>query len=416
MLTSEAGAVFWFLAAICCMSQEKKTAVVSISPSKSMRDLTGQAGVASALQKGRVFVAMSGGVDSSVAAALLKKGDCNVVGVFMKNWADPKYPCPWEEDRRDAMRVAAILDIPFQTWDFTKEYRDAVVEYMIREYARGRTPNPDVMCNREIKFGVFFKKARALGADFVATGHYVRLKTDSGRRKAESKSALPAICYTLSVARDLAKDQSYFLWTLAQEQLKHCLFPIGEYTKSGVRKMAAEFGLPTAEKPDSQGVCFVGEIDVGAFLRDHIPVKRGTVLTASGKRVGEHDGIPFYTIGQRHGIGVGGGIPFYVAKKDMATNTLVVAEGPNDDELFARELAASDLNWISGEPKFPFACEARIRYRQPLQKCTIYKLQATTYNPRVVFDDEQRAVTPGQSVVFYKDGEMLGGGIIADGA
>ena len=195
--------------------------------------------------KERVVVGMSGGVDSSVAAALLKQKGYEVIGVYMKNWADPKYPCPWEEDRRDAMRVAALLDIPFQTWDFSKEYREQVVSYMIREYAAGRTPNPDVMCNREIKFGLFLQKALSLGADYVATWHYVR--------RVGSK---------LCVAKDRNKDQSYFLWTLTEDEVSKSLFPIGEYTKPEVRAMAAEWGFTTALKPDSQGVCFVGEIDV----------------------------------------------------------------------------------------------------------------------------------------------------------
>ncbi|MBI2054604.1 MAG: tRNA 2-thiouridine(34) synthase MnmA [Candidatus Sungbacteria bacterium] len=386
-------------------------------------------------KKKKVIVGMSGGVDSSVAAALLKHAGYDVVGVFMKNWADPKYPCPWEDDRRDAMRVAAILDIPFQTWDFSREYRAAVVSYMIREYAAGRTPNPDVMCNREIKFGIFLNKALSLGADFVATGHYVRLlpefsisnsqfsNSEKNLGNYEIENSLKIKNYKLKIAKDLNKDQSYFLWTLTQDQLKHVLFPIGDYTKPEVRKMAAELGLPTAEKPDSQGVCFVGEIDVVEFLKDHIPTEKGKVLTTAGKIVGEHDGVSFYTIGQRHGMGVGGGIPFYVAEKDIRTNTLVVAQGPNDNKLFARELVAIDVNWISGVPSFPLKCEARIRYRQPLQRCSVRR-QATsdkrqskgTYHISHVtchFEEDQRAVTPGQSVVFYKNGVMLGGGIIA---
>lgn len=401
------------------------------------------------------MVGMSGGVDSSVAAALLKEatpnhfeklfgrptpegfGGYDVTGVFMKNWADPKYPCPWEEERRDAMRVAAILDIPFQTWDFTKEYREAVVSYMIREYAAGRTPNPDVMCNREIKFGIFLKRALEQGADFVATGHYV-IKREAGNVKqyvsgSKFQASRSASSFTLHAARDANKDQSYFLWTLKQDQLRHALFPIGEYTKPEVRKLAEKFDLPTADKPDSQGVCFIGELDVNAFLHDHIPSRSGNVVTSSGTRVGEHDGVEFYTIGQRHGVNIGGGIPYYVTGKDIKTNTLVVAEGPNDDSLFRKELLATDVSWISGDPLaggLPLTCEARIRYRQPLQKARVMKLEAhnikhasgstlqalgnaSSFKLHVSFDGEQRAVTPGQSVVFYKDGEMLGGGIIA---
>lgn len=379
---------------------------------------------ASPLRRRRVFVGMSGGVDSSVAAALLKKKGYDVVGVFMKNWADPKYPCPWQEDRRDAMRVAAMLDIPFETWDFTREYRKLVVGYMIREYAAGRTPNPDVMCNREIKFGLFLNKARAEGADFIATGHYVRLRTSTKNLKLRAKKSqkLSSKIYILNTAADAAKDQSYFLWTLTQDQLSRCLFPIGDYAKTEVRELARRFVLPTADKPDSQGICFVGEIDVREFLRDYIPGEPGKVLTTSGKVVGEHDGVQFYTIGQRHGMGVGGGIPFYVAEKDLTTNTLVVAEGPHDDKLFQKELSVRDVNWIAGEPEWPLSCEARIRYRQPPQRCRVERQETRdkeqgkrTYRVSHVtcyFDEDQRAVTPGQSIVFYDGKVMLGGGII----
>lgn len=422
---------------------------------------------------------MSGGVDSSVAAALLKERNFDVVGIHMKIWSDPRIPCTTAEDRYDAMRVAAVLDIPFQTWDFTAEYRQAVVNYMIREYAVGRTPNPDVMCNREIKFGVFLQKALAAGADYVATGHYTRLRrSDQNDESDEDDGAVRlhrAKRFTersdsssrLLQAIDQNKDQSYFLWTLTQEQLRHCLFPIGEYSKPEVRAMARKFNLPTAEKPDSQGICFIGEIDVRQFLKDHIPERRGLVLTSGGRVVGEHDGLPFYTIGQRHGLRISsppscsmlrpgfaearlrqgergeGGIPYYVAGKDAEKNTLIVAEGPYDGQLFRSELLATDIRWISGrEPKFPLKCEARIRYRQPLQPCTVVSDQldkgdksaagldkSVTNSPSeaihrakrftnliVRFDEPQRAVTPGQSVVFYQGAEMLGGGVIVSSA
>lgn len=405
--------------------------------------------------KKRVFVAMSGGVDSSVAAALYREQGHAVIGVHIKMWSDPSIPCNFKEDRYDAMRVAEQIGIPFQTWDLTGEYRTAVVEYMIREYAAGRTPNPDVVCNRDIKFGVFLKRALELGADAVATGHYARLMRksqntspiQSGTTLQTNHKTHPRLDrgpnYQLLTAKDTNKDQSYFLWTLTQEQLRHCLFPIGEYTKPEVRRMARERGLRTAEKKDSQGICFIGEIDLRAFLQKYIPVSRGPVLTTSGKAVGEHEGLSFYTIGQRQGLGIGGGpsprrsglwpreggIPYYVAGKDFAANALVVAQGPYDEKLFVKEIAVADVNWISEvPPAFPLRCEARIRYRQPLQQAhvTIHDTRNTTQRtPQMIekivnrntcyvirFAQSQRAATPGQSVVFYRGEEMLGGGII----
>ena len=310
---------------------------------------------------------MSGGVDSSVTAVLLKEQGWDVRGVHIKMWspmeslrdstgqADPFFPvCQQQyQDRVDAMRVAAHLDIPFETWDLTQEYKQAVVEYMVREYAAGRTPNPDVMCNREIKFGIFLKRALSAGADYIATGHYVRVEQSlpSSLRFANWRRSnlmgLPRRShlfaprndgknrYQLLQAKDTNKDQSYFLWTLTHEQLKHCLFPIGGYTKPEVRAMAKKMGLPTAEKKDSQGICFIGEIDMREFLKKYIPVAPGLVQTTSGKIIGEHEGLSFYTIGERHGLGIGGGIPYYVAEKDFASNTLVVARGPYDEKIFS---------------------------------------------------------------------------------
>ena len=416
---------------------EQKKEFVGMSPHKSLRDLAGQAGgVKSCVPK--VFVAMSGGVDSSVAAALLKEQGFNVTGVHIKMWSDPEIPCNFKEDREDAIRVAAHLGIPFETWDFTKEYRAGVVDYMIREYREGRTPNPDVMCNRHIKFGAFLARALERGADFVATGHYVQLMQSMNNESSTNKRIngfvnSQEIRYSLMVARHAQKDQSYFLWTLTQEQLKHSLFPVGEYTKPEVRELAHRFGLSTAEKEESQGICFIGEIDLNQFLKKYIPVSRGRVLTTSGKDIGDHEGLQFYTIGQREGLGIGGGIPYYVAAKDFSRNVLVVAEGPYDEGLFRSEVKISDVHWISGvAPNFPFECEARIRYRQPLQPCTVRTVEdvqavenerferAKSSSARrsdrtgltVVFDSPQRAVTPGQSIVFYAGEEMMGGGII----
>ena len=349
--------------------------------------------------KRKVFVGMSGGVDSSVTAALLKQRGFDVHGVHIKMWSDESIPCQFKEDRRDALRVAEKIGIPFETWDFTDEYRDEVVNYMIAEYAAGRTPNPDVMCNRKIKFGTFLQKAILRGADYIATGHYVSRAEHDGR-------------FSLHIARDLNKDQSYFLWTLAQHQLKHAMFPLGGLTKPEVRELARTLGLSTAEKPDSQGICFIGEIDLNNYLKQHIPETLGRIITTAGDEIGTHDGLAFYTIGQREGLGIGGGIPYYVAKKDFTTNTLIVAKGPFDEQLFSSELMAHDVHWIAGmEPLLPLQCLTRIRYRQPLQRATITKMNNN--NVRVLFDEPQRAVTPGQSVVFYRDSEMLGGALIS---
>jgi len=360
----------------------------------------------------KVFVAMSGGVDSSVAALLLKQKGYDVVGVYMKGWS--LTDCA-EEDARDARRVCGVLNIPFYVFNFENEFKKAVVDYMIFGYAKGETPNPDVMCNKEIKFGLFLKKALELGADYIATGHYVRL-ANSQWPMANSKPY--AIGYKLLAAKDGNKDQSYFLWTLTQKQLGHCLFPIGNYTKRQIRAIASKCCLPTAEKPDSQGVCFVGEIDVAEFLKEKLGKNPGSILTLAGKKVGIHDGLSFYTIGQRKGIGlVGGGVPYYVAQKDFKTNALIVAAA-NDRVLFSKKLTLKDINWTSGKaPELPLKCLARIRYRQPLQNCFVLSHLCYPYDRRnsikVVFDTPQRAVTPGQSAVFYiKDGTMLGGGII----
>jgi len=354
--------------------------------------------------KKKVFVALSGGVDSSVAALLLaQSGKYEVIGAHMKCWSEGAY-CTSEQDAEDARRVAEILNIPFYAFDLEKEYRASVYEYMVREYKAGRTPNPDVMCNKEIKFGIFLQKALSLGADYIATGHYVRGDEHNG-------------VHTLSIAGDQHKDQSYFLWTLTQEQLRHALFPLGEHTKDKVREKAREFGLPTHAKKDSQGLCFVGDIDFRSFMQEILPKREGQVLTAAGKEIGTHEGAEFYTIGQRHGIGIGGGIPYYVISTDVRTNTITVAEGPYEEALFASETYVADIHWIAGRaPVLPLKCDVRIRYRQPLQKATIVH---DGDRIKVEFESPQRAVTPGQSVVLYATEEssvgrqMLGGGVIS---
>ena len=354
---------------------------------------------------------MSGGVDSSVAAALLKERGFDVRGVYMKNWVDPEWPCPWQEERRDAMAVATKLGIPFDTWDFSKEYYVAVTNYMIREYSAGRTPNPDVMCNREIKFGIFLKRALAEGADYIATGHYVRLR-EVKNQKLKVKS------YELLTAIDQNKDQSYFLWTLTQNELRHTLFPIGEYTKPEVRALAKKFGLPTAEKKDSQGICFVGEIDVHEFLKTKIPVHAGEIVTTEGEVIGTHEGIRYFTIGQRHGIGnPGGREPLYIVGKDIKNNRLIVGS-ENSPALYRKKFLIAKTSWVSGiTPKESFEAWARARYRAPLKKCVV-KLLAEQKMFEIAFIESERAITPGQSLVLYQKNtseiELLGGGIILD--
>lgn len=339
------------------------------------------------MKKKKVLIAMSGGVDSSVSAALLLEQNFEVIGAFMKNWSD----CNWKEDERDAKRVAAKLGIPFTTFNFEKEYREKVVDYLFAEVEAGRTPNPDVMCNKFIKFDLFIKEADRLGCDFIATGHYTRVK--------EGK---------IFSGKDKNKDQSYFLWAIDPSVLSRVLFPLGELEKPEVRKKAKELDLSVAEKKDSTGICFIGEIDVGEFLRERIPEDPGKIVTTSGEVIGTHSGINFFTIGQRHGLKVGGGTPYYVVEKHPETKELVVSSNFHPS-LFKKELSALQLNWFI-EPTLPHKCMARIRYRQPLQKCTIDKKKKDKIF--VSFDKPQRAVTPGQSIVFYNKEEMIGGGII----
>jgi tRNA-specific 2-thiouridylase len=370
-----------------------------------------------------VFVGMSGGVDSSVAAHLLKEQGYDVVGVFMKCYNIDG--CA-EADAEDARRVAEHIGIPFYIWDFEQEYKDRVVQYMIEGYRAGITPNPDVMCNREIKFGLFLEKALASGADFVATGHYVRLKAV----KAEAQKAKPLasqksqnVIYKLYEAADPNKDQSYFLWTLGQQQLAHCLFPVGGITKPEVREIARRAGLPTAEKKDSQGICFLGKFSLDDFLKQYIPEHRGLLVTTAGKKIGEHSGAEFYTIGQRHIDAdfmfpkTGGAVqrkPFYVASKDAATNTVVLAQGSDDPALYRDEINLMQMNFISGRAPADgetLSIRARVRYRQPVSGATLSKLENGSY--KLIFATPQKFVAEGQSAVFYgSEGEMLGGGII----
>jgi tRNA-specific 2-thiouridylase len=372
--------------------------------------------------KPKVFVAMSGGVDSSVAALLLKKQGYDVTGVFMRCYNIDG--CA-EKDAEDARRVAGHLEIPFYIFDFEEQYKRKVVDYMIDGYRKGITPNPDVMCNKEIKFGLFLKKALELGADHVATGHYVRLSQTAFRKQhnflplsglrnvPQDSLASPAL--SLYAAKDKNKDQSYFLWTLTQEQLKHCLFLIGDYLKNEVRAMARQAGLPVAEKKDSQGICFLGKVTLADFLKNYISEKRGEVFTTAGEKLGEHKGAWFYTIGQRH-IGVASRQPVYVAEKDVKTNTVVVAGGDSNPALYRKEVELTGVNFIPPQhsnilQNVRMSVLTRVRYRQPLAPATLYQLQTTHY--KLEFDSPIKFVASGQSAVFYsKDGEMLGGGVI----
>lgn len=357
-------------------------------------------------KKEKVIVGMSGGVDSSVAAALLVRQGYRVEGAFMKNWSDTKDPvtgsCAWRGERHDAELVAAKLGIPFATYDFEAQYRQAVVDYLFREYEAGRTPNPDVMCNKVIKFDLFLKRALAEGADLIATGHYARL-----RRPARSGGRLE-----LLAGADKSKDQSYFLHQLSQEQLRRTLFPLGRLKKTEVRKLARRFGLPTAAKKDSQGICFIGKVDLKAFLARKIPRHPGPIVTVDGRVIGRHAGIAPFTIGQRHGLNIGGGAPYYVVEKDARRNALIVASGDGEAALYSRGLTVGEVHWISGRPpRLPLRCRARIRYRQPLQAAVVRKGQDGR-RTEVRFARPQRAVTPGQFVVFYQGEVCLGGGVI----
>lgn len=369
-------------------------------------------------KKSIVYVAMSGGVDSSVAAALLKKQGYNVTGVFMRPWSpqsdhrlstiDYSPSCLWQKDREDAMRVATKLDIPLLTWDFSKEYKEKVTDYMIQEYKAGRTPNPDVMCNKEIKFGLFLERALKEGADYIATGHYVKLKTRNTKHETRFK---------LLKAKDRNKDQSYFLWTLTQEQLKYCLFPIGKFTKPEVRKLAKKFELPTYAKKDSQGVCFIGPLDMKTFLKNYIKPQKGKILAldkenpSNYKIIGSHDGVFYYTIGQRHGLDIKNGKgPYYVISKDIKKNIIYVGR---EDNLIDKSAKLADINWINNNiiPHFfpnkgHLLVDVKVRYRSKSEKAILYK------NGILEFKKPVRAITSGQSIVFYRGEEMLGGGII----
>lgn len=345
----------------------------------------------------KVYVGMSGGVDSSVTAALLKERGFDVTGVYMKNWSQdlPGMVCPWKEDYQDAKRVAVQLGIPFKMYDFQKEYRQKVVDYMIEEYQAGRTPNPDIMCNQEVKFKLFLQAALDDGADLIATGHYARIKDGQ-----------------LFAGLDPNKDQSYFLCRVTGDALRKSLMPIGELTKPEVRQLARKYGLATAEKKDSQGICFVGKVGIKEFLQEFVTSEPGDIVDQHGKKIGQHDGALFYTIGQRQGLNVGGGLPYYVVGKDMSKNEVHVTTDLQDKRLWSRNLTLSSPHWINSEPSETGKYTVRTRYRAPL--LTLQTLQKQPNGQwKLELTDEVRALTPGQSAVIYQNGLLLGSGIVA---
>lgn len=349
----------------------------------------------------RVMVGLSGGVDSAVAALLLKRQGYAVSGLFMKNWEedDDSGHCAAEADYKEVRRVCEILDIPLHSVNFSAEYWDQVFTFFLNELKAGRTPNPDVLCNKEIKFKAFLEHATSLGAEYIATGHYARVQVHDET-------------FFLHKAHDSNKDQSYFLHTLSQQALRRSLFPLGELTKPEVRRMAQTAGLPNYARKDSTGICFIGERNFKAFLGRYLPAQPGDIRTLAEEIKGRHHGLMYHTLGQRQGLGIGGpGDAWYVVGKDIANNILYVAQGAHHPALYATTLTASTLHWVAGSPPpLPLRCQAQTRYRQADQACVVHP--AAAGEVEVCFDQAQRALTPGQAVVFYQGNLCLGGGVI----
>ncbi len=349
--------------------------------------------------KKTVVVGMSGGVDSSVSALLLQQQGYNVIGLFMKNWeeTDTDGHCTSTKDFEDVVRVCETLNIPYYSVNFVQEYWDHVFSHFVEELKKGWTPNPDVLCNREIKFQVFFQKALQIGADYLATGHYCQTTPEG----------------LLLKGSDAGKDQTYFLYTVKKEILQKVLFPIGHLPKKEVRKIALQHGLATAEKKDSTGICFIGKRDFKEFISTYIPYQKGPFLTLEGKAIGEHEGMAYYTIGQRKGLSIGGpGEAWFVVDKDPKNNIVYVEQGENHPALYAYELTADEITWVSPlDLSSPFTCKAKIRYRQPDEECTVTLLNDNLVHVRFV--NPQRAITLRQSIVFYQGDQCLGGGMIS---
>lgn len=356
------------------------------------------------LAEKKVLVALSGGVDSSVCCAVTINSASNVEACFMKNWM-PRCPeegvftCPLTADEGDARLVASSLRLPLRVVSFEEEYREKVLDYFFKEYLAGRTPNPDVLCNSQVKFASLFDYAQKHNFDYLATGHYAQRKLIDGR-------------WHLLRGHDDNKDQSYFIFRITEQQLSKVIFPIGSIDKAEVRDIAKQFNLVTNNKKDSQGLCFVGNLSIKTLLQTRIKPRTGDIVDQAGKVIGQHDGVWYYTIGQRHGFGIaGGGLPYYIVDKNVETNQLIVARADNDESLYKSELIIGDCGLTAGaKPNFPLKCTAKIRYRQPDQECVIEQISDSNW--RATFKNPQRAVTPGQFIVLYDGPVVLGGGVI----